>query len=226
MKKLWKPALLLAAVAIMAYGAISSGAWFTDTATTQTSTIKAGTLSLDNSEIVMDVITINDMVPGDKSEPVEIVIKNDGTEPLAWFGDMQISESILKNAVYIEDAKMEFFRPDGSSWEPTDNFIKNGMGYTSNGANTFATLAAFNNNPGMAPQTPYEFMGALKPGYSYKLTLVFGFDKAAGNEYQNAGPITIKIKYDATQIDVDAMNALLSPLGNHFNWMNQQIAKQ
>ncbi len=56
------------------------------------------------------------------------------------------------------------------------------------GPDNLATLAVFDGNGGMTPETnQYEFMGALKPGYKYELKLRFGFYEKANNDYQDAG---------------------------------------
>jgi hypothetical protein len=173
------------------------------------------------------------MAPGDKTGDVVIIIENNGTLPLAWFGDLIVSNSVLKNAIYIDYAQMEFLP---ASWETTDNFILNGVGsgpypgwyntLANQSAFGVVTLNVFDANNGMG-STPYEFMGALKPGYSYKLTLRFGFAEGAGNEYQGAGPMTIAFKADATQITAGALNAIGANFGTyHLTWMNDQIAKQ
>ena len=237
MKKLWKPALLLAAIAIMAIGMLGSGAWFTDTTTQETGVISSGTLSIDDAKVGTLVLgSLDNMAPGDVTEDVVIIIENNGTLPLAWFGDLVVSNSVLKNAIYIDYAQMEFLAPGGGSWEPTDNFISDGVGaglypgwYNTLAASSafgVVTLDKFDGNNGMG-STPYEFMGALKPGYSYKLTLRYGFAEGAGNEYQGKGPLNLSFKVDATQITAGALDALQAGFGtNHLTWLNLQIAKQ
>lgn len=233
MKKLWKPVLLLAAVAIMAFGMLSSGAWFTDTATGQTASVKAGTLSIDNGKVsTASLGTIEKMAPGDVTDEVSIIIENNGNLPLAWFGDLQVSNSMLKNVVYIHTAKMEFLNSDETdTWEPVDMFIANGKGSgtwptTWGGPENLATLAVYDGNSNMN-SLGYEHMGALNPGYKYRLTLAFGMYTGAGNEYQNAGPLDISFKVEAMQLNMAAMNAWKPLAGtNHYVWMTQQTDKQ
>jgi hypothetical protein len=229
--------IAIAILGVMAFGMISSGAWFTDTATSDTNSLSSGTLSIDDAKLSqVNLGTISNMAPGDKTGDVVIVIENNGTIPLAWFGDLIIGNSVLKDAIYIDYAQMEFLKPGGGSWEPTDNFISDGVGdgdyptwyNTLAGLSTFKviTLKNFDANNGMG-STPYEFMGALKPGYSYKLTLRFGFAEGAGNDYQHAGPLTVSFKADATQITAGALDAIQAGFGtNHLTWMNDQIVKQ
>jgi len=224
-KKLWKPALLLAAIAVMMIGMLGSGAWFTDQDTHTTASISSGKLSLKNEGFTSTSLgSITNWAPGDESGEVVITIENNGTMPLAWFGNLVVSDSILKDAIVIKHAQMRFLSPAGASWEPADDFIVNGIGYTKLGANTKVTLANFDGNPGMAPGTKYEFMGALKPNYKYQLVLQFAFDEAAGNEYQSAGPIDISFVADATQIKSGALGAY--QMAPHLGWFNAQIAKQ
>lgn len=232
MKARWMIFVMLAALAVMAIGMIGSGAWFTDTATNNTGTLQSGTLSINNGKVAEHTLgTVANMAPGDVTDYVTIDIVNNGSLDLAWFGNLQVSDSSLKNVIYVDYAKMEFLSPGGDAWEPVDEFIVNGKGAGHwptawGGPENYATLAVFDGNSGMAPGTPFEFMGALKPGYLYRLTLRFGFYPGAGNEYQGQGPMTIAFKVDATQIKHGALEALYGTLGNMENWLNQQIAKQ
>ncbi len=234
MKKLWKPALLLVAVAIMAYGVIGSGAWFTDSATRSVATLSSGTLSINDGKVVeFPLGTIDNVEPGWISDPVIIQIVNNGNLNLAWFGDLIIEGGgILNEAIYIDYAQMEFI-----GWsEPTDNFILDGVGsgpypgwYNSLAALSpfgVVTLKNFDGNDGMLPGTDYEFMGALIPGNSYKLTLKFGMAELAGNEYQNLGPMAITFKVDATQVKEEAMLALTGLPSIPMTWFNTQISNQ
>jgi hypothetical protein len=233
MFKLLKPALLLAAIGVMVIGMIGSGAWWSDTVTTSTTNaISSGTLSIDDAKIdTFNIGTIERMAPGELTPEISIIIENNGTVDLGWFGDLLVGDNELKNVIYIDHAKMEFLTPAGAAWEPFDEFILNGKGHGAwptnwSGPENYATLAAFNGNGNMAPGTGYEFMGALKPAYKYKLTLRFGFYPGAGNEYQGKGPLTLGFKVIATQINAGALNSMLASGGNHVTWMTQQIAKQ
>lgn len=240
MKKLWKPALLLAAIAVMVIGLLGSGAWFTDAATSATTEISSGTLSIDDAKLsTLTIGTIANMAPGDITGPVEIIIENNGNMDLAWFGDLQVGSSILRNVIYIESAKMEFLTPGGNSWYldkgfTFDQFITDGHGsgpypdwYNGLVDPTYEviTLAKFDGTNAMG-STPNEFMGALKPGYKYKLTLTFGMAPKAGNEFQTSGPLTINLRVDATQIKLGALEALRAGYGTHLSWLQAQIADQ
>jgi hypothetical protein len=240
MKKNWKILIAVLAIATMTIGMIGSAAWFSDSATSNVAMVSSGTLSIDDgqvSETVLGVIT--NMAPGDETGTATITIVNNGSMNLAWFGNLIVSDSILKNVIYIKDAKMSFLTPTNQNWQPLegscpagpDHFITLGKGTGCwptvwGGPGNLATLAVFDDNHNMAPGTPYEFMGALKPGYKYQQTLQFGFWDDAGNAYQGAGPMTIQLKVDATQIKLDALNALYPSLGNMLGWLNTQIGKQ
>ena len=130
MKKLWKPALLLAAIGVMVIGMLGSGAWFTDTATSSTAAISSGTLSIDDGKVSEAVLgTVANMAPGDVTNDATITIKNNGSLPLAWFGNLIVGgDPELKDAIYIDYAQMEFLAPGSGTWETTDNFIANGVG--------------------------------------------------------------------------------------------------
>jgi len=239
--------LVIAVVASLIGGATM--AWFTDTDSAGEATFTAGTLSLDVSDGLTTFAELSDikidcMNPGDVYPEIVITIVNDGTKNLAWFGDWSFTctdetkTDALLDGIYIHSAKMQFFGPDETStWEPEDQFIANGVGsgsypqwYNTLAANPpfpVISLRDFDNNNGMG-SAPWEHMGALKPGYSYKLTVQFGFYEGVGNEYQGnvASPVKISFKVDATQINDDALDGLQPGFSRHLDWLNAQIAKQ
>jgi hypothetical protein len=229
---------------------LGSGAWFTDTATSDPNVIYSGTLSIKDEDLSTAVLPpITNMAPGEVTDEVEIVIKNDGNIDLAWFGDLVVTGSpTLKQAIYIHTATMEFLSPDGEPWidDPgapspytADNFIAAGVGagpypgtYNALAAQSpfgLVTLSTFDGTSAMGT-APYEFVGALKPNYSYKLTLQFGFATGAGNGYQNLGPLNISFTAKATQIKLAAVDAYFP--GNTWDdsivntWMPNQILDQ
>jgi hypothetical protein len=236
MFKLWKPALFVGAIAVLVIGLLGSGAWFTDTVTSPTSSTSSGTLSLQDAGLTtFDLGTISNMAPGEKTQDVVITIKNDGNINLAWFGNLVITgDPVLQDALYIDYALMQF---EGGAWaEPDYNFIANGVGagpypgwwntLASQSPFGVVTLKKFDANNGMG-STPYEFMGALRPNFNYKLTLRFGFAEGAGNEYQGLGPVNLSFQVHATQISAGALNAFEAGFGTtHLVWLNQQIANQ
>lgn len=220
---------------------IGTYAYFSDTETSPATTFTAGTLELNGPGIAnFNLGTIGNMAPGDKTGDAVIYIQNVGTVPLGWFGDLVISGgNKLREAIYIDYALMQF---EGGSWaEADDNFILNGRGsgpYPGE-YNKFAdlspfkvlTLKNFDGGPFMNPGTGYEFMGALKPGYAYRLTLRFGFAEGAGNEYQGSvtSPVNISFKVDATQVKKEALKLLVPTLADApwtEGWMNGQLANQ
>ena len=227
MNKFWKPALLVAAVVVMAIGMLGSGAWFGDEAQSPSSELYSGTLSLENDQFAyFNLGTIENMAPGDKTNRVSVYIKNDGSIPLSWFGDLVVSGSDkLKDAIYIDYAKMEFLRPDGTTpWYPADEFINNGVykyGTGLNGPFGSVSLSKWDNNGDMVPGTPYEFEGYLEPTFMYKLTLGFGFSEGANNDYAGKGPLSISLKVNATQKTLGALQALDPAIGQGIlDWMN------
>jgi hypothetical protein len=242
MTKYWKPVLLLATIGVMVIGMLGSGAWFTDTATSDTAEIYSGKLSIANEKVSTLELGTLIMAPGDITNEAVIIIENNGNLNLAWFGDLQLDgPQALKDAIYIDYAKMEFLSPDGANWqaEGPDNFILNGVGsgLYPTAYNAVAPLGPFPqislddfDGGNFMGVHPYEFNGALKPDYSYRLTLKFGFAPQADNYYAAQGPLTVKLVVNATQINEAAINA--SNPGNTWtqpalvNWLNAQIADQ
>ena len=214
---------------------VGTFAYFSDTKSTPVETFTAGTLRLSGTGLASFDLgpIIDNMAPGDLTNQVTITIENVGTLPLFWFGDWVITGgNKLREAIYIDYAKMEFLP---GPWEPADNFIANGVGAgtypgwynTLAGMSPFGvvTLKNWDDNNGMGC-TPYEHMGALKPTYRYELTIRFGFHKDAGNEYQGdvVAPVNIKLEVDAIQVNQD--NLIAFGQGNHWDWLNTQLAKQ
>jgi len=215
-------------------------AYFTDTETSSTNSFTAGTLELDGTGITgASAITIDCMAPGDVTGEYVITIKNAGCLDLIWFGDWQFTggggSPDLMEALYIDYAKMEFLDDTGTPgvWEPTDNFITDGIGSgpspdwfnTLAGTNTFGVVGfdVWDDNNGMGT-TPYEHVGALTPGYAYRLTVKFGFAPGADSTYEGLGPITAKLVVDAIQLNQDQLTAKGYP--GLWSWLNTQIAKQ
>ena len=239
--------LSLAVITIVAVGAIgATRAYFSSTATSTTNTFTAGTLKLNAGGFGTFDFGPLTLAPGQITGEKSITIKNDGTTNLAWFGDLVVGGNKLKEAIYIDSAKMEFLDTHGNvssvDWpELTDNFITAGRGtgpnstwYESlaNAATPFqvVSLKAFDGNNGMGT-APYEFMGALKPGYSYRLTLKFGMAANAGNEYQAdvvGEPVTVSFKADATQVNVAQIQTLNASwaASSLVDWANTQLSHQ
>ena len=170
----------------------------------------------------------------------------------------------LLDALYIKTMKMEFLDSNGNDWTEDPwysgyEFIKDGKAnkvvfpdgsYNVGEYETYRALQGttlidnnkvdvislrnFLDNNAMLPG-PYEHMGALKPGYKYKLTVEFGFLKEAGNHYQGieseVSPVTISFVVNAMQVNEEAMNdfgeSFNYALGtNQINWANNQLALQ
>lgn len=241
--------LVIALAAALIGGATM--AWFTDTDTAGETTFTAGTLIVDVSKgltafnnLLPNASKHGNMNPGDVYDEIEIIIENDGTKNFAWFGNWtatavdETKTDVLLDAIYIKTMKMEFLRPDATAWEPADQFITNGVGSglypgwynTLAAGSTFGvvSLRSWIDNNGMG-STPFEHMGALRPGYKYKLTVQFGFHHLADNNYQGdvASPINVGFAVEAHQVNVDALNAFQPNFGTwHYNWLMDQLAKQ
>lgn len=226
---------VFAMIAIMALGMLNTGAWFSDTQTSDVGSITAGRLSINNGGMVVKTIgTIPNMAPGDISDEIVIEIENNGNLDLGWFGNIIFEgDASLKNVLYIDYAKMNFI-----GWgEPEDNFIADGKGsgphsdwYDNLAAKSSFGVITLNNFDGTTAMgvAPYEFNGALVPGKKYRLTLKIGMVEEAGNAYQALGPVTIKFQVNATQLTEGAVEQYSQgwDVPAILTWMNKQIAKQ
>lgn len=87
MKRMLVAAILVAAVAIMAFGALGTGAWFSDSATVAGNTLAAGKLQIElrDGNAAPIAVNVQNMAPGDDYKPVggtfELAAYNNGTEP-------------------------------------------------------------------------------------------------------------------------------------------------
>jgi predicted ribosomally synthesized peptide with SipW-like signal peptide len=249
MKKIITSLLVVVGVTVLAVGVTM--AYFTDTATSTTSTLASGTLELvvnnNNSAptFTWALGNISGMAPGDVTDEVTITIRNGGTIPFAWFGYFNIVDDTgsLADVIYIDYAKMEFLKPSyiGGVWEDTDVFIVDGRGagLYSGYYNTLAdkssyeviTLTEWNKDSAMGAGGGVQ-MGALKTDYSYRFTFKLGFAPGAGNDFQGKS-MDLSYTVDATQINAGALDELftntlrLGGVGsNHLPWLNLQIDKQ
>jgi predicted ribosomally synthesized peptide with SipW-like signal peptide len=239
-------------IGVLAFGAgLGTFAWFTAGVASTSNTFTTGTLALDDGiKEAFDLTgTVGNLKPSDVTRLVSLDIVNDGSLDLAWFGKFVVTndeftlngvQRSLTEAMYIDYMKMEFLKPDGGSWEPKDEFIVNGRG-----AGTYArhfeglvdqklqviTLKSFlkDNTMGAGPGVQ---MGALKPGYSYRLSFRLGLAPLANNDYQGR-TMNIGYQVNATQLNPNALVALFEGIdyltGNgsaHEAWLNQQLAKQ
>ena len=253
-KEMIKSRMLVSMLVIALAAALIGGAtmaWFTDEDTAGETTFTAGTLIVDVSDGLTEFHGLleegskhGNMNPGDVYDEIVIEIVNDGTKNFAWFGDWTATvldgtkSDALLDAIYIKTMKMEFLRPDATEWETADQFITDGVGsgaypgwyntLAAEGPFPVVSLRSWIDNNGMGT-TPFEHMGALRPGYKYKLTVQFGFHHLADNDYQGdvASPIELGFAVEAHQVNLDALNAFQPGFGtNHHAWLMAQIAKQ
>lgn len=228
-------------------------AWFSDSAANTTNTFTAGTLSIDNSKITSVDFSVGGLIaPGDSitDEVKSIDIVNNGNLNLAtvfrFFPQTTLNSDgtnasvNLSDAIVIDSMKMEFKTPGNNTWATADEFIKDGVGsptgsyydgYKDAAFGNKITLSKFLTNNGMLPGGLGWQMGALKPGYSYRLSFNFKLAGEAGNAYQGVTQ-NIQFKAFATQINADAIDEMFRPLGitdlgaSHTKWFNDQIADQ
>lgn len=253
MRRILTSLLVIGVVAAAGVGA--SRAYFTDTETSDANTLTTGTLVLDvnnngsTGTFDMDMGSVTSLVPGDTTDEVTLLIRNTGTTNFAWFGYFMVGNvsNDLDKAIYFDTAQMEFLKDDlTTSWETTDPFITNGTGTGPYPTHYIAlansdpfdviSLRTFNSSANnMMGAGPGVFMGALKPGYTYRLTFSLGMAPMAGSSYQG-GSLDLSFRAVATQIDEDAVNAISttnsvvefpsSVADDHVVWFNNQIANQ
>jgi predicted ribosomally synthesized peptide with SipW-like signal peptide len=248
MKKILFSIMALVMVIAMAGSAF---AYFTDTATSNNNTFTAGTLALNvNANSSADTFSfplgdLSNFAPGDQTALQPITIVNSGNLNLGWLGYFELSgvTKDMDKAIYIKDAKMTFVAPSGSSWtEPEDHFIVNGTGSGTYGAYYTAlaatdplhviSLRTWNLDNAMGIGGGVQ-NGAMKPGFSYVLTLQLGMAPEAGNDFQ-AGTITVDYIVKATQVNAAALSVLdaadarisIADPTAVTAWMNTQISHQ
>ena len=250
MKKSMVLSLLLVGLLVFGLG-MGTYAWFTSDATSTGNEFTSGTLALDindsgtSYDLNFGSIDLGNLQPSDVTDEVNVTIENDGSLNLVWFGKFELTGADfdeLSEALYIDYMEMEFLNPDTGNWEPNDEFIVNGRGagthadYYNNLADNdlmnVISLKTWRNANAMGAGDGVQ-IGALKPGYKYRLNFKLGFAPLAGNEYQGLGdsatdPFTLKYVVSATQVNVEAINALLNATigGNLIDWFNAQLDKQ
>ncbi len=248
--------IVIIAVAVTA----ATGAFFTDTTTSATSTLSSGTLSLDvneNDSAESFEWTLADnlvLAPGDSTDWVDVIVKNDGAMPLAWFGHFNVmGDEGMEKAIYIKDAKMAFLTPDGGSWaqpdfgypDPApdgpvvDQFITDGIGSgrwpVSATSYDFGKISLDTWNTRMNIWNigvGNNLSGALNPGYAYKFSFRLGMAEEAGNLYQNQS-LSLSLTVDATQTNDAALDSFLTstpgyvgPNHGHNNWLRGNLDYQ
>lgn len=238
----------LATIAVVGAAAVGGTyAWFTSSVESNSQVFASGTLIANLSDgtsmRAFNLGTVSNFAPGDETNSAALVIKNDGSLNLGWFGYFDVTgvTKDMDKAIYIKDAQMEFLNPTTGTWEMTDHFIVNGTGsgpyggYYANLAQNdpmkVISLRTWNNDNAMGAGGGVQ-MGALKPGYSYRLTVKLAMAEAAGNDYQG-GTMPVKYVVKATQLKAAALdklglddNRIVDTASNLLTWMNQQIAKQ
>jgi predicted ribosomally synthesized peptide with SipW-like signal peptide len=94
MKKLWKYGFLLLAVAIMAFGMLGTGAWFSDTVTSTGNSLTAATLRLNvnGNRSSSQTYVLSNIAPGAWDLGGQAILKNIGTIPgHLWYEIVNVS---------------------------------------------------------------------------------------------------------------------------------------
>lgn len=219
--------------------------WFTARAESAGAAIGAGTLHLDPESFTrFDLSALGLFAPGQVSDEYVLDITNTGNLPLAWFGYFVTGgpdAALLEQAIFIDYARMEYLRPDGTAWEEADEYITAGTGaaghpeYTALAAADLMGVLSLDSWGGFDGQGagPGVQMGALRPGHTCRLTLRLGFAEAVTGDYQDR-EMHIEYKVAATQARADALNALGGGDGRiaehigdlHLGWLEDRLSKQ
>ena len=234
--------LTIALVTVMVFG-LTAGtyAWFTSNTTLNSQDFRTGKLQVSlngtGSNNTLELSGATQLSPGEiMANPTTIQIVNTGNKNLAWFGKfVYAGPEALKDKLYIDDMQMEFLTPGGRNWTAVDHFITNGMGsgtyaagYNSiDGLKTNKiTLKAWMGNS-LMNAFGYETMGALKPGFSYRLSFKLGLLNDTGNTLQDQ-PVNLSYTVVSTQDNVDAINLLIPGAGSaHYDtFFKAQILNQ
>lgn len=171
--------ITLAALIVMVFGVITSGAWFTDSVASNEIQIKLGVLA---PRVVAAPFTISNAAPGIPGPEQTVEIFNDGESTLAV--KYKISPAYdggsgdLYNNLWV---KVE--RPvwNGTAW--TREQVYNGW------------LRDLSINPANSPST-----ARLGVGESHKFFFTYTPNKDLGNEYQGLST-TLHLVFDATQVE-------------------------
>ncbi|HEX8924065.1 MAG TPA: TasA family protein, partial [Patescibacteria group bacterium] len=232
MIKILKSLVLLSLVA--ALGVSVTRSYFTSQKVLGENTLTSGTLSLDLSNDANKIVglgNVTNLAPGDIANPASITITNNGSMNLDWVGRFLYSgDPALTHVIYIKEMQMDFLRPNSTSWETTDHFISNGKGSGSY-PDAFNAMASHdplgvisldtwkNYNSIMIPTTDF-FMGALKPGYQYRLTFTLAMSPDATSTYQGRS-MGLSFQANATQTNLTALNSMLNGLVTGLSYSDQ-----
>jgi predicted ribosomally synthesized peptide with SipW-like signal peptide len=209
--KMNKKALLsLILVGALSLGAAGSYAWFTSNAQGTVSHIKAGTIDVGvngpNKTFTMDIKTNKLVQPGDilttgQGGYTTIIVKNNGTLPLASFGRFTLADDTgLGDDMKITDYKVEFFDAQSNEKRATDNFIVNNVKSNSGFASNMRGWVD-GSGPLDIMGTPWDIEG-LKPQEYYKITFRLEYDTAATDQGKEC---KLGFEVKTTQVNNDAL---------------------
>lgn len=189
--------VLLVAVLVFAAG-LGTFAWFTDSAKSNQN-IESGTLIIDlqRDYDVEHEIGFGNMLPGDTTDTIRFVIKNDGTTNLGMFRQFESYgyEDLAKNLLVTNYRVRDWSTIDAYEEEWCE--LNYGEDFS---------LFDLANRPAEFTQSWYEL--GLKPGYDQEIEIAFKLNTDAGDTLQGkkAG---LRLNVKGLQINGEAIEDVL-----------------
>jgi hypothetical protein len=178
MKKIWKPALILVALAVMAFGALNTGAWWTVQTQAKDNVVQAATFDMtiggSQGHEVSGVCSFANMAPGDDPKQCKIDLHNAGSIPInvVWSGFALGGDTTMQDYVFLTD----FADSNGTT------HLADIMSFDSNGDGKLSikeAAPALGNGYFSDPNSVYGygsmFLAPTETGW-VSLTLAFGSD--------------------------------------------------
>ncbi len=183
MSKRWLTTLLAGSLlGVMAFGAIGSGAWFTDSVTTPTNTAASAVLDIDSPYATP--FSINDLLPGEWTGPYLFAILNKpgSTEvKYRFYAEKVTSDPGFYNQIMVRVGHT-FPVSTPHNWCETNPIWEGKLKDLLIDSPTYAIAATLGDN------TTHDY------------DLCFGLPSTAGNQYQG-NTATFNLVADATQPD-------------------------
>ena len=184
MRKMFMLAMVLAALAVMAFGAAGTGAWFTDSDTSADVTITSGELHLVLSGELANPVSIGDLFPGDQETTGHLLaIRNNDPAPLGdappakyRMSDVKVSTTDATFYNKLTVTVTTYFPPVDCSSVAAGDTVYSGP---------LKDLYVESYDTGTATTTTGFVSGILQPNDTHEFCFFFGLDSSAGNGTQN-----------------------------------------
>jgi predicted ribosomally synthesized peptide with SipW-like signal peptide len=177
----------LMAVAVLVFGVVGTGAWFTDQDTSGNSTLAAGTLSIDvrdNGGSLASGATISNLAPGEWTSWDNLNILNDGTLDAKY----RIQSAFVSQSV-------------GGFWQQLNVEAAHGFANGCPASGPAPVVKYSGPLDGFEVNSVDDIDPSFQPlgeGLTHKWCFRFQIDETAGNTYQGA-EATFNFVVDATQ---------------------------